>query len=454
MRYIGRMARQDRIDIAPRRFATALKMALVAAFLFLTGGPAVIAQYDDSPARFWLQERERVQRQRAKPVVVQRPTHLIRRAAPRKGFAVEMPAATTPSEVDPGALGPDGQPIIAAPGATPPTAIPAPATPVVVAKPAGPTFHVAVIGDNIAQLLAQGLQEAFSDTPDISVLRRARENTGLVRDDYFDWQKGVRDLLAGPDKIGAAVMMIGSNDRQQLRDSAGSYEPRSPRWKQIYAARVEAIGNLFKDKKIPLVWVGMPVMKNERLSAELIDFNEIYRDAATKTGASYVDIWDAFTDDRGQFSLYGPDVNGQIVRLRTGDGVHFTKQGARKLAHFAEGDIRHAYDDSRPGSEPAVAALEQQSPPAETPAPTTPSAAAPTNAGTTPTLQLGLPVRPAAGPVVVLTTPALSPGGALATRQKSTAANDAQRFVERVLVDGAPPDPRPGRADDFAWPRL
>ena len=445
---------------APRRFATAFKLALVAACLFLTGGPAVIAQFDDGNASFWMQERARTQRQRAQ-TVVQRPTHLIRRAAPRKGFTVEVPAAT-PGEVDPNApLGPDGLPVAATPDGATPQSAQAPATPVV-PKPIGPTFYVAVIGDNIGQLLAQGLQEAFADQKDIQVLRKARENTGLVRDDYFDWLKGARDLLAGPEKIGVAVMMIGSNDRQSIREGQTSNDPRSARWKQIYASRIEAIAALFKEKKVPLVWVGLPVMKNERLSADLIDFNEIYRDAAGKAGASYVDIWEAFTDDRGQFSIYGPDVNGQIARLRTGDGVHFTKQGARKLAHFAEGDIRSAYDDAHP-QETAIAALEQA--PSDAQPDRTPGQTSEPSPTATPDLRIALPVppptptpmipvRPAAGPVVLLTSPATSRGGVLATKSRSTPANDLQRFVDRVLVNGAAPDPRPGRADDFAWPRL
>ena len=45
-----------------------------------------------------------------------------------------------------------------------------------------------------------------------------------------------------------SVMMIGSNDRQSIRDGQVSNEPRSPRWKQIYASRIEAISALFKEK--------------------------------------------------------------------------------------------------------------------------------------------------------------------------------------------------------------
>ena len=209
MRYIGSMLRQTgKADAkAAGRFGPALKLALVALFLFLTGGPAVIAQFDESSnAGFWLQERERRLKQAA-PKVVQRPTHLIRRAAPRKGFTVEVPADQLPQPVldadgNP-VMGPDGQPLMTTP---PPVQAEAPILP---AKPAEPNFFVAVLGDNIGQLLGQGLSESFTDKPEISVLRRARENTGLVREDYYDWLKASRELLSGPQKISAAVMMIG-----------------------------------------------------------------------------------------------------------------------------------------------------------------------------------------------------------------------------------------------------
>jgi hypothetical protein len=50
-----------------------------------------------------------------------------------------------------------------------------------------------------------------------------------------------------------------------------------------------------------------------------------------------------------------------------------------------------------------------------------------------------------------LTARPLSPGGALATRQSTLRATEP---VERVLAQGAAVDPKPGRADDFAWPRI
>jgi hypothetical protein len=290
-------------------------------------------------------------------------------------------------------------------------------------KPAvPPTFFVAVMGDSIAQLLAQGLTEGMSDRPEVGVLRDAREDSGLVRDDFYDWTKAAHDLIASGQKINVAVMLIGSNDHQPLRDASGSYDPDTPKWQELYAARVEAVSAVFRDAKIPLLWVGLPIMKSDRFSAEMASFNDIYREHAGKNGATFIDIWEAFGDDRGQFSPYGPDVNGQVVRLRALDGIHFTKAGAVKLASFVEPNIRQILDSGTPQGDAALAKIET----------TTPEGAnAPGNAAVT-------PVKPPIGPVLPLT----------AADQKG----EAQNLIEQTLASGKPVAAKPGRADDFSWP--
>ena len=52
--------------------------------------------------------------------------------------------------------------------------------------PVHASFHVDVIGDSLAVLAADGLKDAFADKPEIAVVDKAREASGLVRDDYFD----------------------------------------------------------------------------------------------------------------------------------------------------------------------------------------------------------------------------------------------------------------------------
>jgi hypothetical protein len=303
-----------------------------------------------------------------------------------------------------------------------------------------PTYFVAVLGDSLAQMLAQGLTEAFEDRPEVAILRKAKEDSGLVRDDFFDWTKAAADLLASGEKVDFAVMLVGSNDRQVLRDANGSYEPGTPEWQSAYAQRIEAIAAMFRDKKIPLLWVGLPIMKSEGLSADAMAFNEFYRAYAEKAGASYLDIWEVFANESGQYTPVGPDINGQNVRLRAADGVHFSKAGARKLAHFVEPAIRRNLDEVQPKGEPGVipdAAPEV----ANVPEPAT---------GKEPPKP-----KPVAGPIQSLTGPALAPGGELASRMTAakTKPNEAESVIEQTLRQGRPLAPKPGRSDDYVWPR-
>jgi hypothetical protein len=342
-----------------------------------------------------------------------------------------------------------------------------------------PTFFVAVLGDNLAMHMAQGLQEALADKPEIAVLRKFKESSGLVRSDYYDWVKGAHDLLDSKEKIDVAVMLIGSNDDQPLQDGTSSYEIRSDKWNEIYTQRIDAIAAEFKAKKIPLLWVGVPIMRNENLSSAMAYINGLYREEAAKAGATFIDTWEGFVDEEGQYSDFGPDVSGQKQRLRAADGVHFTRAGTRKLAGFVEAAVRQAYDQAAPPVDlKAIVDGETGGPNALPPEVTVdvntliqrelsknaPDAAAKGSDGS---MQASvplpdvprdpvIPLKPAAGPIVPLTTPPLSPDGALATRSETptaTLGSEGLALLERTLVEGKPLDAKPGRADDFSWPR-
>jgi len=51
-------------------------------------------------------------------------------------------------------------------------------------------------------------------------------------------------------------------------------------------------------------------------------------------------VYKRFVDDQGRYVQDGPDFEVQTRRLRTYDGVNFTKAGAEKLGHYVEHDLR------------------------------------------------------------------------------------------------------------------
>ena len=179
-----------------------------------------------------------------------------------------------------------------------------------------------------------------------------------------------------------------------------------------------------KSKGVPVFWVGLPSIRGSRSTADAVYLNELYRARAERAGAVYIDIWDGFVDEAGKYSSYGPDYEGQKRRLRSGDGVYFTKYGARKMAHYVEREIRRYMNNRGPIALPFG-----------------PMGPVPAN---------GPVARPLAGPVVPLTVTTgnndqlLGGAGAAAERTDAIAA--------KVLVKGDAVSAPIGRADDFAWP--
>lgn len=333
-----------------------------------------------------------------------------------------------------------------------------PETPATAQKPdVAANYFVAVMGDTFGLLLANGLEETFADKPEIGIVKKAKESSGLVRDDFFDWPKAAKEIAGGAQKIDVAVIMLGSNDRQSLRDGSKSEEALSPRWRELYTARLDSVLAAFREKKIPVVWVGLPVMKNESFSADMAKLNEIYREAVTRDGGVYVDLWEALADEKGQFSAFGPDINGQIVKLRTADGVHLTDAGALSVAHFVANEIKKLYEGNRPAApaQPPTATAPATGAPAE--------AAAPAQSGAPivfrspinpiPSSAPALPERPAVGPVQSLSgAPAGGAGELARPMPKAGAASaDAQALARHVFVEGGDQPPRANRADDYSW---
>ncbi len=363
-----------------------------------------------------------------------------------------------------------------------------------------PERHILVLGDAMADWLAYGLEEAYSEQPDMGVIRKHKTVSGLIRyqpkGDPADWAAAAKGILA-TEKPDAIVVMLGLNDRMSMREPVaektdgksaadnkvdkkdnkkdakakpdgkpagkpddkpadaelssdeaagadqpplivpekrarspdGVYEFREERWIELYNKKIEEMIGVLKSKRVPVLWVGLPVVRGPKATADTLFLDSLYRDAAGKAGITYVDVWDGFVDEAGRFLQQGPDFEGQIRRLRSYDGVFFTKAGARKLAHYVEREINRLL-----AARSAPLALPTE--------PATPDANA----------LPGQPApRPLAGPILPLVASSVSTDQLLGGPGTRPMAIDA--LAARVLVKGEPLSAPAGRADDFAWPR-
>ncbi|RZN12177.1 SGNH family hydrolase, partial [Bradyrhizobium sp. Leo121] len=347
-----------------------------------------------------------------------------------------------------------------------------------------PERNVLVLGDAMADWLAYGLEDTYSEQPDMGVIRKHKTVSGLIKyqpkGEPSDWAAAARSILA-TEKADAIVVILGLNDRVSIREPVvdkkddkktekkdakpsdgaakpddkpvdaelspedaadapqaaapersarsanGVYEFRDERWVELYNKKIDELIGVLKSKGVPVLWVGLPAIRGQKGTSDMLFLDSLYRDSAAKAGITYVDVWDGFVDEAGRFMQKGPDFEGQIRQLRTSDGVFFTKAGARKLAHYVDREVTRLLARSTPIALPTE--------------PATPDASA------TP----GQPARPLAGPIVPLVASSVGTDQLLGGPGSRPAAVDP--LTARTLVKGEPLAPPAGRADDFAWPR-
>jgi hypothetical protein len=235
------------------------------------------------------------------------------------------------------------------------------------------------------------------------------------------------------DKVKPSGAGQGSDDAEagapaEERDVAkkGTGEFRDERWVGQYTKAIRQMILALRERGIPVVWVGLPAVQGQQSTSDMLFLNALFRDGAAKGGVTYVDVWDGFVDEAGRFMQFGPDFEGQTRRLRSPDGVFFTKPGARKLAHYVDREIQRL--------------LAVRTSPVALPVEKSPSPG-----------KITPLVRPLAGPVVPLVEPVVGTTELLGGGSSRPAAADP--LATRTLVTGAPLSAPAGRADDYSWPR-
>src|ERR1700720_1118086 len=94
-------------------------------------------------------------------------------------------------------------------------------------------------------------------------------------------------------------------------DQADAYDFHTDQWAALYAKRIDAMIAALKSKGVPVIWVGLPAIRGTKSTSDLSYLDELYRERAERAGIIYVDIWDGFVDEDGDYAVQGPDFEGQ-----------------------------------------------------------------------------------------------------------------------------------------------
>lgn len=202
--------------------------------------------------------------------------------------------------------------------------------------------RLAVFGDSMATDVGNALERFYAEDPNLAVIVQGVGSSSFVRPDFFDWPTKINEQIAA-NTFDIAVFIIGINDRQKMRLNDQSYGSLTPEWTTEYSARVANVVRALRAANKPVVWIGLPPMEAPKFGKAMIQVNEIQRLAAFSGGAEYLDIYEKFATEEGGYTSRGPDLNGNQVRMRKDDGIHFSSAGADKLAFYVSQSLKNYY---------------------------------------------------------------------------------------------------------------
>ncbi len=179
-------------------------------------------------------------------------------------------------------------------------------------------------GDSLAGLPGVLFAQHGAQSGLMKVRTDYQVSSRLTNPDPVDWPAHLQAQLdAGHPDVG--VFMIGINDPGMPMIAKGTFTsyPKGS-WLKEYQHRAERLMLMMLHEGVKRVyWVGLPVMPEKGQTNQAKRLNQLFEAAAAKhPKVVYVDTYDLLATKKGGF----------IAALRSGDGVHFTNEGAWRIA--------------------------------------------------------------------------------------------------------------------------
>ena len=193
--------------------------------------------------------------------------------------------------------------------------------------------RIAFVGDSMADGLWGAMFRRIGKNKclaeKITLLRRAKNGTGLARLDQFNWVEEMK-ALAKDGNVDLFLGSFGINDRQAIVEPDKTrVEFGTPQFDARYEALLsEAVQGVLSQGSSVLV-VGLPVMMDQAANADAAAKNQLFADAIKRVGsdhATYAPPWSS-TSGEDQYRPYLKNSNNTLIEVRAQDGVHFTPAG-------------------------------------------------------------------------------------------------------------------------------
>lgn len=175
-------------------------------------------------------------------------------------------------------------------------------------------------------------------------------STGLERPDVYNWFDRIRQVMK-KDHPDVVIVAFGANDDHSymtgLPSGVSLGDFGSPAWIKEYRRRVGGFMDTVIGNGGFIIYLGMPIVSSPSESRDFDLINRILYQEAKKRpkGALYIDTWFQFADPKtGGYAEYLKNKSGDLVKVRSNDGVHFEPAGGDIIARLVLKALNQRYD--------------------------------------------------------------------------------------------------------------
>ncbi len=200
---------------------------------------------------------------------------------------------------------------------------------------------IVVFGDSLAEGLWGSLYRHFVRERGVRVVNATRASTGFNADAYDE----ALDRVLERGRIDLLIVQTGANDRQRALSLDGRRRAvfGTPPWFDYYSQRLTYFLARVQRRGVPLLWVGLPVMRDAPYDRGMRLISRLQREHAERHGAQFLGIARFTADAEGAFVEKLATGQGRMRRFRHEDGVHFWEWGYDRVAAHVLATIRARY---------------------------------------------------------------------------------------------------------------
>ncbi|PVZ86339.1 DUF459 domain-containing protein [Serratia sp. S1B] len=208
------------------------------------------------------------------------------------------------------------------------------------------------VGDSLMQGVAPVIQSQLTKSYSIESINLSKQSTGLAYPKFFNWPETVRNTLKTHPNIRLMVVFLGPNDPWDMPPEGGGggryLRFTSPEWEVQYRRRIQDILLTAEEHQVDVIWIGPPNMRKEKLSDGVHYLSSLYQSEVIQAGQVWLSANIIFKYQGNTYSDYIGD-NSSNIKLRSGDGIHFTYKGQKILADAVLSMIKfNAASDEKP----------------------------------------------------------------------------------------------------------